>query len=160
MSVIGDILDVIKTRCASIQIGGGYTFDVGTISRATRRGDFPKGDGDIVIYHEEPERNEELSKAGNPPLIAYDMNVKVVCFIRQTTAQGTTEALSDIETDRWEDMARAIMSIDRWHTFGDNAINGQAGAITNETDDDGTSAACFNVLITYRVREAVPSVPG
>ena len=161
MSVIGDILNVVKSRVETIQTASGYSFNVGTVSRATRRGDHPQDNDDVVIYHEAPEPNEELSLAGNPPYLAYDLPVKVVCYVRQTTAQGTTEPLSDIETNRYEDIAKSITSPAAWYKFGGNSINATLGPPTVEGgDDDGTNGSVVNLTITYRVSEVQPSAIG
>ncbi len=73
-SIVDKILNVCKSR---LELTEGVT----GVYRPKKQGDFPVEDKAIIVTHDDIERDEELSCAGNPPKIAWVLPVMVAATI-------------------------------------------------------------------------------
>ena len=155
-SVIDSMLAVLRDRIENVRTGNGYDFNVGEVARPTRDGDYSKEHYSVIIYHGDPESNEELSHAGNPPSVAFDIPIYMTCHIRQQPSDDTP--LDSLKSEVWENIARSVTSPDNWHQLGGYAINSMLMPMRYEGDSDETHGVTVELLTTYRVSEINPGV--
>lgn len=145
-SIVQKILAVAASRLGS-------TEDVSGVYRPTKQGDFPIKDKVIVVTHEDIERDEELSCAGNPPKIAWVLPVRISAII-----EPDDDDENPIDQRMNDFIVLAMNAITGtgadWHQFDGNAINAELEPpIQFQPSDDTARGMSFNVRVTYRVDE-------
>lgn len=147
----------IVDRLEQITIANGYAFDVASVDRVPRNArDWTPRHLSIVVEQDDEERNEELSHAGNPPAIAYDATYNIHVFVRES--DKATAPANQMENAMVAAVKQAVTDdgVD-WHTFDDNAIDGQFGSIRPYLSSEGDHAgATVPLVVTYRVSETNP----
>lgn len=144
-SIVQNILAVFESRLAATEGTAG-------VYRPKKQGDFPVEDKIIVVTHEDIERDEELSCAGNPPKIAWVLPVKVAAIIEPD--DDDTQPIDQRMNDFIVDAMDAVTIDNYWYQFGGNAINATLEApIQFQPSDDTARGMMFTVRVTYRVDE-------
>jgi hypothetical protein len=108
----------------------------------------------IVLTRGENVRMPELDCPGNPPSIAYQQTFLIRVHLAPSEKDATP-------IERYEDVAeaeihRAVRTDGTWHTFGNNAINAQFGALQTAVSDGGYDGVSIPIDVTYRVSEGNP----
>jgi len=126
------------------------------VHRPNRNGEFPKRHYEVVVFHEDPVTNVDLSQVGNPPKIAFDVEMRVAGFVRQDRNDGNP--LDRMLGELAEEIQEMITQPAHWHTFGGAALNAALGAYETAINDDATAGVIVPCLVTYRVFENRPTV--
>lgn len=159
-TIAEQIVDELVERLERITLENDFAFDVAAVEQPNRTGKTPSyKPRSIVVLPDDAIRDEELDLPGNPPAIAYRLDVRVVAI----------GSHSDTSTDPAHQDARrvagtAVVAITtpatnphRWYTFGELAIDAEIGDQTPIASPQATlSAYAFTVSITFRVDENDP----
>tara|TARA_R100000951_G_scaffold113555_1_gene115811 strand:- start:6348 stop:6812 length:465 start_codon:yes stop_codon:yes gene_type:complete len=144
-SIVQKILSVAVARLKSTEGCVG-------VYRPTKQGDFPVEDKVIVVTHEDIERDEELSCAGNPPKIAWVLPVRIAAVIEPD--DDDENPIDERMNDFIVGAMNAITLNNSWYQFDGNAINSNLEPpLQFQPSDDTARGMSFLVRITYRVEE-------
>lgn len=147
----------IVDRLQNITTDNGFNFDVSEVIRPTRRGEnWTYQHLGIGVVQGESTRVAELDLPGNPPAIAWQVQFRVQCIVRDDKNETAAHATNENEM-----AAAAVQAIvddgTTWYRMNDNAIDTQFGNVTPfVTDDAELNGASVPVLVTYRVSETNP----
>ena len=122
------------------------------VIRPKRLNDFTPQHLQIVMTTDEVTANDDLSHAGNPPAIAYDMTVNVHCHLLPSELDVTPidEYINTAAADVAESITDA--GID-WFNFGGLAIDAQIDPYERIDAGGGIDGFTLPVQVTYRVSE-------
>jgi hypothetical protein len=110
----------------------------------------------VVVSQGDPTPNAELSYPGNPPVIAYDMEVIVAGVVKPSDEETT--AIDTFKNRMGADIIAAATNATNWHQWGGLAINTTLGPIESYTEETGgRSGVMVKLLVTYRVPENDPT---
>lgn len=147
----------LKDRLEQITTDNGYSFDVESVVRLTRKGEeFTPKHLRMVIVQAETEKNPELSYPGNPPTVARDVTYHIRAFVRASDSIVTPKDTTQNDVAAAIEKAIASDGID-WYTMDGNAVNSEIGGIEPFEMESGDHAGVsLPVVVTYRVRENDP----
>jgi len=152
MTVIADIIDVIKTRIESVVVGDDFDVAVNRVVLPTQYDISSLEHADVVVASQDPKRNAELSCPGNPAAIAYDLSVMVAIVIAPST--GDERSFDEIATALGTACQKAVATQDSWHEFDGNAINATIGPLISvKPGAEQQHGIGFELVVTYRVSE-------
>lgn len=159
-SVVELIALEIVRRLEQITTDNGYTFSVCDVVRPDRLGkEFSPEDKMVIVKQGDSMRNNELSFAGNPPAIAYDVSFEIECFVRSSDFDPD-EYHAD-QNERGSQIIKALKDeatdTGAWHNFEGNAVLADIGDVkqfnTSESDHNGVTVM-LNII--YRTSENDP----
>ncbi len=147
----------IVDRLSEITVANGYNFDASEVVRPTRRGEnwLYKHLG-IGVVQGESTRLQELDLPGNPPAIAWQIQFRVQCIVRDD--KDSTDAHATNENEMAAAVVLAITDDGAtWYRMNNNAIDTQFGSPTPFVTDDGElNGVSVPVAVAYRVSETNP----
>ena len=122
------------------------------VVRPTRLGDFTPKNMQIVLTVGGIEENEELSHAGNPAAIAYDIKVSIHFHLLPSELDPTP--IDEIINTAAADVAESITDsgVD-WFNFGGLSINANINAYERIDATGGVDGFTLPLVVTYRVSE-------
>lgn len=154
------IVDELVARLERITEENDYPFDVAAVEQPNRTGltltQKPRSFG---VLTGDSQRVEELDRPGNPPAIAYRLDVDIIAFGSHGDA-STDPATQDAR--RMLGLAQKAITTPavaphRWYTFGELAIDSDFGDVeTIPSPQAQLSVARLTVSILYRVDESDP----
>lgn len=152
MSIAGNIITYLSTILASVTEENDYTYEVTEVVVPTRHQDPTPQHGQVLIKLISTTENEQLSCPGNPPLVAYDLNIMVTVQLLPDEVDSTK--IDEMGTHFGAELKQAITTVEDWERMDGNAVNTKLGPVVLVyPDDDGPAAAGFVVTSTYRTRE-------
>ncbi len=149
-SVFSNILNELLQRIQN----GGYIAEVVSPNLLD---DYSPKDQQVIVSATSFTENPELGCQGNPPAVAFDASVEVICIIRQRKddSNNVEERLSDFSAG----VTQAALSGDNWWTMGGNAIDTKVMGLEKEVESDGSTAShTISLNITYRHSENNPFI--
>jgi hypothetical protein len=139
------IMQLVKARMSSFT----------TSHRSTHIATWQPKDLEISIHQGDIEHNEELSYAGNPPVVARDLPAIVRGIVKPSDSETT--AVDTYKNRFWAEIVKAACDADLWHQWGGLAINTVVGEVEGYTAEDGSvSGVQVTLLITFRTDENNP----
>lgn len=98
-------------------------------------------------------RQPALDRIGNPPAIAYDLQVGL--YGQVDISEDDTDPAEGHCTEIAGRIVSAIVNASDWYKFGGDAINATIGDVQTNTSG-GYQTGQVILLVTYRVREGDP----
>lgn len=146
----------IAERLEGIKIANSFDFDVADVIRPDRLArNFTPKNLRILLVQGSENRLPELDHEGNPPAIAWQVEYRIVIFIRDQDRSETAHAIS--ENRAAANIRKAITNASDWYTFRDIALLAEFGStdpfISGEGDHQGVS---IPLTVTYRASETEP----
>jgi hypothetical protein len=142
---------VVKARLDLITTGAGYETTAAEVIRPTRISDRSPKDFQIVIAQGDQTPNEELSRPGNPPLVAWDFPFEIRGILRPSETDTTA---IDTYKNRFEaDVRKAIATplVGNWRSMEGLAINSSITGAEQYASSDGSEGG-FKVTVTVMYR--------
>jgi hypothetical protein len=111
-------------------------------------------DRQIVIVKRSPQRQSSLDYPGNPPAIAYSVEINLRLHVLQSERD-------DEETDYQisvfvGEVMQCLTAADQWWQWDSNAINTELGGITYVANTGSFDCAVVPLIVTYRFSETNP----
>ena len=158
MSVVHDIEDTAARRLASISKANGYSFDVREVILPRQTGDeYTPTHLAIVVTGEDPLRESEHDRPGNPPALGYSFRLNMECTL--IPSRHDCETFDQLATVVGENIVTAITFPPDWYRFENTTINAniEAPIIKRPENDGGIGSVIFTVETIYRVSETRPN---
>jgi hypothetical protein len=126
-----------------------------TAVRQTRQLDeWTPEDNQLLLSKQHPVRVPDLDHAGNPPAIAWDVELRIhIHVLASEHDQTPTDALL---ANLMAETVRTLTSPAHWHNWGDLAINSRFESTETVSSDGGFDAMVLPLVVTYRVSETNP----
>ena len=111
-------------------------------------------DKQVVIVKRSPQRQPSLDCPGNPPSVAYSVQINLRLHVLQS--ERDNEETDNQMSVLVGDVITGITSADLWYQWDSLALNTELGAIEYITNDGGFDCAVIQLVITYRFSEDNP----
>jgi hypothetical protein len=148
------ILSRVYSRLSLITTGNGYNQTV-TVLRPLRLNEDLPGDYRLILGSTSHTPNSALSRPGNPPAMAYDLEVTIEAEIRPSDSDTT--AMDNRRMTLLADCKKALTDATDWYRWQGYAMDTKWGATTLFVSGDGGSYGfAMKLLIEYRVSEDDP----
>ena len=154
------IAEEIVDRLEGITTENDYEFDVSDVVRPNRQGtNFVARSLTMLVVLGDMRRNYDLSHEGNPPAIAYDLDINLH-MIGTATDSGTGSQQTtpnDMAAAAIEALSQEATDPSMWYTLDGNCINTEVMSVENYSSFAGDHAgAVVNLTTTFRVSETDP----
>lgn len=111
-------------------------------------------DRQVVVVKRSPQRQPSLDCPGNPPAIAYSVQINLRLHVLQS--ERANEETDNQMSVLVGDVITGITSADLWYQWDSLALNTELGAIEYISNDGGFDCAVIQLIITYRFSEDNP----
>lgn len=154
LPVSEQILQAIRTRLLAIDVADNYEVTVSDVVRPTRIAGHSPEDWQLTVDLVTISESEENFRPGNPPAIAWLMEVMIMGELRPS--ETDTTPIDTYRATFQADIVRAITSTGNdWHNWGNLAIDTTFGsAETIETESGSAIGVAMAVL--FRTDENDP----
>jgi hypothetical protein len=142
------IAQVAQQRLESIDI------ITGVIRESRKVNNWTPEDRQILLIKDPPQRATEFDTIGNPPGIAYTMNLHVRCHVLQS--QVADEPVEELLSIIVADAVRAITNAADWHKFDGHCLDATIGNFERSSFDGAFDVATLIVTVVYRIKETDP----
>jgi len=151
-TVAESIATVLVARLEGITEADGFEFDVSQVVRVDRHGVQPTYKHLSIVIDQSKARNQELSYAGNPPAIAWDLTFDLHLICRDS-GDPQAKAIND-EMMQAEVVEAVTLSLSDWYTLGGYAVNAEFGDPVAYTGAEGEiTGSTLPLVVTYRTSE-------
>lgn len=145
------IIDVVVSRIREANI---YGVEVNRPDREGRN--IVTRDNSVIVHQSMLARNEELDHAGNPPAIAFDLQLQIMVFVRNQNeiANEYSSACNRMAALVSRAITKPINDPGLWYQFDGLAVNASFGDFEPFANDSGAHAGVtIPLTITLRVSE-------
>jgi hypothetical protein len=111
-------------------------------------------DRQVVVVKRSPQRQPSLDCPGNPPAIAYSVQINLRLHVLQS--ERDNEETDNQMSVLVGDVITGITSADQWYQWDSLALNTELGAIEYINNDGGFDCSVIQLVITYRFSEDNP----
>lgn len=110
----------------------------------------------ILLHLSEQVESEGLSRPGNPPAIAYDAKIMLLCHVMPSETDETP--FDEYCSVFYADVVEALTDSGNptWYNFGNLAFNSSIGAPEPLGADGGVDGFLVPLTVSYRVSEWSP----
>ncbi len=153
--IIEQIMTKVVAALQGITTGNGYEQTVSEVYRPKTilgYGTVPNKDLSIQLILGDPTRNEELSRMGNPPLVAWDQPLEMNLIYRPS--ESATSAIELVLNKFWSDVIKAIYADPQWGALAINTEISDPQWLISQ--DDGFVGINATVNLQYRHQENNP----
>lgn len=153
--ILEQIMDQIETALAAISTGGGYETTVSEVYRPkTILGydEVPNKDFSIQLVLGDPTRDEEQSRMGNPPLVAWDQPIEMNLIYRPS--ESASDPIEKVLNRFWADVIKAIYTDPQWSGLAIDTEISDPQWMISQTDGFVGINAIIN--LEYRHKENNP----
>jgi hypothetical protein len=111
-------------------------------------------DRQIILTKTNPERAEQFDTIGNPPGLAYSMNLNIHCHVMQS--EQDSDPVESLLSVMAADAIRAITNDVNWHQFEGTCLNATIGSPDRKTFDGAFDSITVPISVLFRVAENDP----
>jgi hypothetical protein len=154
--VIERIMQVVEQRLQVMTTGIYPNSPVVEVIRPLRTDSWTPRSYQILIYLNEQVESEGLMRPGNPPAIAYDARIALLCHVMPS--ETDTTPFDEYCNTFYADIVEALTDSGNpnWYDFGNLAFNASIGSPEPLGADGGVDGFLVNLTVTYRVSEWSP----
>ena len=148
---------VVATRLGLITTTNSYEVTTTGVIRPTREGGFQPKDYQLILTQGSKPINEEMSRPGNPPVTAYDMEFRISGIVRPS--ENDTTAIDTLKNTFEADVQKALATpvVGDWRQMENLAVNSNFNGVEVIESDDGSEGSfVFSLIVTYRTPDNDP----
>lgn len=154
--VIERIVQLVKQRCDVLMTDVYPNSPVVEVLRPSRTISFTPRSWQLIITLGDQDRNDDLSKPGNPPSVAFDAVINIHCHLMPSETDDTP--IEEYQNVFYADTIEAITDSGDagWWSWGGLAINTQIAPMEPIAADGGVDGFKIPLEVCYRVSEWSP----